>query len=75
MEARYDEVANGRSPQPAWRDKLITLGQPVRVTQTQTHDTFTGIAEATDAVGHLLVRDESGKLHTITAADVTLREK
>lgn len=75
VEELYDEVGNGRSPQPAWRDKLITLGQPVRVTQTQTGDTFTGFAEATDAVGHLLVRDETGKLRTVTAADVTLREK
>jgi len=74
VETLYDEVANGRSPQLAWRDKLITLGQPVRVTQTQTGDIFTGFAEATDAVGHLLVRDELGKLHIVTAADVTLRE-
>lgn len=75
VEELYDGVANGRSPQPAWRDKLTTLGQSVRVTQTQTGDTFTGIAEATDAAGHLLVRDETGKLRTVTAADVTLREK
>ena len=67
-------MGNGRSPQPLWPNKLITLGQPVRITHHQTSDTFTGIAEATDAAGHLLVRDEMGRLHTVTAADVTLRE-
>lgn len=75
VEGLYDAVENGRSPQPAWRDQLITLGQPVRVTYAQTGDTFTGFAEATDAVGHLLVRDKTGKLHTVIAADVTLREE
>jgi len=75
VEELYDDVGNGRSPQPFWQNKLITLGQPVRVTHHQTSDTFTGIAEATDDAGHLLVRDETGELHTVTAADVTLREK
>ena len=75
VEELYDEVGDGRSPQPLWQNKLITLGQSVRVTYHQTSETFTGIAEATDDTGHLLVRDEVGRLHTITAADVTLREK
>lgn len=75
VEEEYDGVGNGRSPHPAWQNKLITLGQPVQVTYTQTSRTFNGLAEATDAAGHLLVRDAAGQLHTITAADVTLREK
>jgi BirA family biotin operon repressor/biotin-[acetyl-CoA-carboxylase] ligase len=75
VEALYEEVENGRSPQLLWQNKLITLGQPVRVTHHQTSHSFTGIAEATDTAGHLLVRDEMGQLHTVTAADVTLREK
>lgn len=74
VEAGYDAVGNGRSPQQAWQSKLITLGQPVQVTHVQTGHSFSGLAEATDAAGHLLVRDETGKLHTITAADVTLRD-
>lgn len=74
VEALYDDVGNGRSPHPKWQEKLITLGQPVTVTQAQSGHSFKGIAEATDTSGHLLVRDETRHLHTITAADVTLRE-
>ena len=71
VEELYDEVGNGRSPRPLWQNKLITLGQPVRVTHHQTNQSFNGIAEATDEAGHLLVRDVSGKIHTVAAADVT----
>lgn len=73
VEALYDEVENGRSPHAAWQDRLINLGQPVQVTYSQTDRTLQGTAEGTDAAGHLLVRDAAGQLHTITAADVTLR--
>ena len=75
VETRYEGVANGRSPQAAWQEKLITLGQPVQVTYTASSQSFAGVAEATDAAGHLLVRDAAGQLHTVTAADVTLRKK
>ena len=75
VEALYDDAKNGRSPRPRWQDKLLTLGQQVQVTHTQTSHSFNGVAEATDAAGHLLVRDAAGHLHTITAADVTLRAK
>jgi BirA family biotin operon repressor/biotin-[acetyl-CoA-carboxylase] ligase len=75
VEELYDEVENGRSPQPLWQKRLINLGQPVRVTHHQTRESFTGIAEATDEAGHLLVREADGKLHTVTAADVTLRDQ
>jgi BirA family transcriptional regulator, biotin operon repressor / biotin---[acetyl-CoA-carboxylase] ligase len=76
VEKLYDDVVeDGRSPHPAWQNKLITLGQPVQVTYTQTSRSFSGIAEATDAAGHLFVRDADGQRHTVTAADVTLRPK
>lgn len=75
VEILYEMAANGRSPQPKWQDKLITLGQAVQVTYTEKSRSFQGIAEATDAAGHLLVRDEAGQRHTISAADVTLRSK
>jgi BirA family transcriptional regulator, biotin operon repressor / biotin---[acetyl-CoA-carboxylase] ligase len=73
LEESYEGVGNGRSPHPAWQEKLITLGQPVQVSQTQASHSLHGVAETTDAAGHLLVRDAAGQLHTITAADVTLR--
>jgi BirA family biotin operon repressor/biotin-[acetyl-CoA-carboxylase] ligase len=75
VEELYVLAENGRSPQPAWQDKLLTLGQPVRVTNIQTSESFSGVAEATNAAGHLLVRDASGQRHIVTAADVTLRQK
>ena len=75
VEQLYDWVADGRSPQPDWQNKLITLGQPVQVTHSKTSQTFRGIAEGTNSAGHLLVRDAADRLHTVTAADVTLRQK
>ncbi|WP_420627304.1 biotin--[acetyl-CoA-carboxylase] ligase [Candidatus Leptofilum sp.] len=74
VEKLYDAVGNGRSPHPQWQEKLINLGQPVHVTQAQTGHQLHGIAEATDPAGHLLVRDKTGQLHTVAAADVTLQE-
>lgn len=73
VEEGYDGVGNGRSPHRAWQKKLITLGQTVQVSHPQAGQSLHGIAEATDAAGHLLVRDAAGQLHTVTAADVTLR--
>ncbi len=73
VEALYDGVGNGRSPHAAWQERLITLGQPVQVSYPQTNRSLQGVAEGTDAAGHLLVRDAAGQQHTITAADVTLR--
>lgn len=75
VEELYTLAEDGRSPQPAWQEKLITLGQPVQVTHPQKNLTISGTAEATNDLGHLLVRDTAGKVHTVTAADVTLRQE
>ncbi|HFQ94256.1 MAG TPA: biotin--[acetyl-CoA-carboxylase] ligase, partial [Anaerolineae bacterium] len=75
VEVGVDTAVAGQSPQAAWQERLITLGQPVQVTHTGTNQAIVGMAESTDAFGHLLVRDETGKLHTVTAGDVTLRVK
>lgn len=63
------------SPHTAWSERLLTLGQPVRVTiaAADTTRVIDGIAEGTDRWGSLLVRAESGTLHSVTAGDVTLR--
>ena len=71
METLLDAAAAGHSPQPAWSARLITLGQEVVVTSGST--VITGLAEACDDQGQLLVRDSDGALHTIAAGDVTLR--
>lgn len=52
----------------AWRNKLHTLGQQVSVT-TPT-GTIRGTAGDVDLHGALLVRDDGGILHTVTAGDV-----
>jgi BirA family biotin operon repressor/biotin-[acetyl-CoA-carboxylase] ligase len=54
----------------AWRARLITLGQPVRVTMGG--QTWSGLAEDVAADGALIVRDASGQRRHLHAADVTL---
>jgi BirA family biotin operon repressor/biotin-[acetyl-CoA-carboxylase] ligase len=71
LEGYYETAA---SPQAAWLQRLITLGQQVQVSQVGQPPVI-GVAETADAWGQLLIRDETGKLHTIAAGDVTLRRK
>ncbi|MEZ4510771.1 MAG: biotin--[acetyl-CoA-carboxylase] ligase [Chloroflexota bacterium] len=76
LEQRYEAADQGESPQREWAEKLVTLGQRVVVTAVYaTHPPIEGIAEATDSWGQLLVRDDNGHIHTVTAGDVTLRPK
>jgi len=53
-----------------WRDRLVTLGQLVRV-QTPS-GALEGLAETISAEGALQVRDAAGTLHDLHAGDVTL---
>lgn len=73
LEINYEQAVNGRSPQPAWQEKLITLGRPVTVNQAGATASISGTAAAVDEWGRLLVRDAQGQLHAIAAGDVTLR--
>ena len=73
LETRYEQAKNGQSPQPAWQERLITIGQQVLVTHSGTGQQIRGLAEGCDDWGRLLVRDEASVLHTIAAGDVTLR--
>lgn len=74
LEQHYEAAENGRSPQPAWTARLVTIGQPVTVTRLDHGRTAVveGVAEGANGWGHLLVRDAAGALHTVTAGDVTL---
>lgn len=67
----YQLATAGRSPQPAWNERLITRHRPVQVSGPQF--SLVGMAEGTDPWGQLLVRDEKGVLHTVPAGDVSLR--
>ena len=73
LEAHYEAADRGQSPQVAWLQHLITLGQAVQVTNAVSGQTLRGIAEGTDDSGHLLLRDEREELHRVSAGDVTLR--
>lgn len=73
LEHLYEAADRGHSPQPQWDQRLITLGQRVAVTRMGQEFPLLGTAEATDEWGQLLVRDDQGLLHTIMAADVSLR--
>lgn len=73
LEAWYDRVAKGESPQPLWEKQLVTIGERVQVTAIRDGSSFSGLAEGTNQWGQLLVRDETGKIQTVSAGDVTLR--
>lgn len=73
VEDKYMAIAQAISPMPAWRRRLITLGEEVTVTRVGDAGSLTGVAVDTDASGHLLVRDALGALHVVSAGDVTLR--
>lgn len=71
IEHRYGLVCEGKSPQPEWVARLVTLGQIVEVTTP--HGSLVGVAESIDERGALLVRTVDGALHQLLAGDVTLR--
>ncbi len=73
IEAYYETAVQGKSPQPAWNQRLINIGKPVQVSTGTDKISITGIVEGTDIWGQLLVRDEQNRVHTIAAGDVTLR--
>lgn len=74
LEARYDAAEAGAFPWEAWNRRLITLGREVVAGATGDSTTaISGLAEATDEWGRLIVRDAAGRRHTIAAGDVTLR--
>lgn len=54
----------------AWRDRLVTLGQRVRVRTPRGE--IVGTALDVDGDGSLIVRADDGARHTVRAGDVTL---
>lgn len=73
LEQRYDAAASGRSPQPEWNARLMTLGQPVIVTGGGSAPPVRGTAVGTSADGQLLVRDVAGAIQIVNVGDVSLR--
>ena len=73
LENLYQAAGEGHSPHSVWQERLVTLGQPVVISNLGRPSPLSGIAEGTDRWGSLLVRDRTGQLHTIAAGDATLR--
>ena len=73
LDALYLALGQGKSPIAEWQDLLVTTGR--RLVATWGDDTFTGVAEGTDELGNLLLRQDDGTLLTLTAGDVTLSQR
>ncbi|MBK8985414.1 MAG: biotin--[acetyl-CoA-carboxylase] ligase [Chloroflexi bacterium] len=72
LEGYYAAAEDGRSPQPQWQARLITLGQMVTVSRPG-QPLLAGQAVGVDEWGQLLVQSADGRQHTIAAGDVSLR--
>lgn len=71
LDQRYLDLRRGYRQElfEAWRNRLVMLQQAVQVRLTQ-GDLLQGFAEGVEPSGALLVRDDRGNLHTVTAGDV-----
>lgn len=72
IEPRYEALRAGGSPQAEWRQLCVTLGQPVRVSGATPG--VEGVAEDIAPDGSLLVRQADGRVVTVAAGDVSLRD-
>ncbi len=72
LDALYHQATQGVPVLPEWRPLIDTLGQ--RVQTYGRADTHTGVAEAIDDLGNLLLRLNDGSLITLTAGDVSLTD-
>jgi BirA family biotin operon repressor/biotin-[acetyl-CoA-carboxylase] ligase len=71
MERLYTNLSPGGSVYEEWRNRLVTLGKEVRITEGET--VYEGVAESVDIYGSLMLRSPDGSLRKILAGDVTLR--
>ena len=71
MDRLYLALRCGGSLYEEWRDNLVTLGQPVRVTMGES--VYEGIAETVARDGSLMLRQRDGSLAKVVAGDATLR--
>ena len=66
----YLGLGREESPLTEWADLLETIGRTV--TASFAGETRSGVAEAVDETGNLLLRQVDGQIITLTAGDVTL---
>ena len=72
LDSLYISLSNGESPMQEWQGMLETIGQSLVATWGD--DTYHGVAEDTDELGNLILRQDDGSLLTLTAGDVTLTD-
>ena len=70
LDSLYLALEQGNSPIAEWQELLSSTGQ--RLNATWGNDSYAGVAEGTDSLGNLLLRQDDGSLVTLTAGDVTL---
>ncbi len=75
FEQFYTLAQQGKSPHTLWETYLANLHQPVTVTHIKQNKQLEGTAIGTNQWGNLLIEDQTGKIHEISAGDVTLRKK
>ncbi len=69
---RYcDRLRSGWDPQPLWAEQLAWMGRPVDVVTS--NEVVTGVAEAVDDEGALILRKSGGQQRRFSAGDVSLR--
>ena len=76
LDGLYTAIKSGNTLLPAWRERIETIGKRVDVTFTSAskkNAVISGIAEDVDQSGRLLVRDDSGRLWSAAAGEVTLQ--
>jgi BirA family biotin operon repressor/biotin-[acetyl-CoA-carboxylase] ligase len=71
VEQRCEALREGTSPRHEWARRLATLGRPVEAVAGEL--TLSGVAEAVDEDGALLLRTADGELHRLLAAVVSLK--
>ncbi|MGB2813729.1 MAG: biotin--[acetyl-CoA-carboxylase] ligase [Dehalococcoidales bacterium] len=71
MEKLYLSLGKRELIYQEWRDRLVTLGQKLRVASGET--VLEGVAEDVARDGSLLLKHRDGHLRRIVAGDVTLR--
>jgi len=70
-ERLYLALPEGEAVFKQWRERLVTLGQKLRVSSGEA--AYEGVAESVSSDGSLLLRSTDGSLIKIVAGDVTLR--
>ncbi len=73
VERRYEALRQGELPHREWQERLVGLGETVKVTVLDAAEEYEGILTGVDENGAILLTQADGSTVTIFAGDVTLR--